>query len=366
MDTQPDYTREEAVVLLPCQAAAIASIRQQATALEPGAMDTIRQIFHMSNIDISRLDEVKANIRDHAHIALHFHPDRPAGDGTVASALLRDGIYRNQFETGISNGLIAAFRGSPRDIWENSLFNDAYADTDVGLACRPKYGALDLTKYMDGPAPRFGSCYFLLKPTVSTRATYTFGGSQATPKYLGTIENLDAILAAILEESFTRDFMLGISGVRPTQIIELLCDLSEPATPDVASPSRNLDHMIEAQIHGDIRLARDVDTLVIDQAFQKNEVGRQLEQIGRKYGFPVRYHRGFELDVESIPSDFRGPSMPSLGRRISTNGVVNTAMIGLAAQDLSKNPQKWADRGTYSEVLQELKLMWHVLVRHGV
>ncbi|NMM52744.1 DUF3626 domain-containing protein [Paenibacillus aquistagni] len=27
---------------------------------------------------------------------------------------------------------------------------------------RPNYGALDLKLHLDGPAPRFGSCYFLL------------------------------------------------------------------------------------------------------------------------------------------------------------------------------------------------------------
>jgi hypothetical protein len=31
--------------------------------------------------------------------------------------------------------------------------------------------------YPDGPAPRFGSCFFLLRPNVAKRSTFTFGGS---------------------------------------------------------------------------------------------------------------------------------------------------------------------------------------------
>jgi hypothetical protein len=31
--------------------------------------------------------------------------------------------------------------------------------------------------YPGGPAPRFDSCFFLLRPNVSKRSTFTFGGS---------------------------------------------------------------------------------------------------------------------------------------------------------------------------------------------
>ncbi|EFY84800.1 hypothetical protein MAC_09163 [Metarhizium acridum CQMa 102] len=318
-----------------------------------------------SSIEYFKLHQAGKEVRNRARIALHFHPDRPVGDGTVASALLEDGLYRNQFETGISSGLVAAFRGSPRDQWENSLFEDAYSDHRVSLAHRPKYGALDLANSVDGPAPRFGSCYFLLKPAVSKKSAFTSGGSQDAPKLRGTLDLFAPILQALLEESFTRDFMLGISGIRPPQVVDRLCNLYGAADTRSASPSRNLDHIIEAQIHGDIRLARDVDTLVVDGGSRSTGIGRCLEGIGRKYKFTVQYYQGFKLDVQSVPLDFRGPSMPSLARRVNKDGFVDTAAIGLAVQHLARSPHAWADRGTYSEVLQELKLLLHVLVRYG-
>ena len=42
---------------------------------------------------------------------------------------------------------------------------------------RPKYGSLELVRFPDGPAPRFGSCYFVLRG-VGPRTSITFMGSE--------------------------------------------------------------------------------------------------------------------------------------------------------------------------------------------
>ena len=68
----------------------------------------------------------------------------------MAEALLEEGIYRNQFETGISAGGLSAFAGGPRDTWERTLFGGAYHTDDVTASERPKYGALELVRYSDG------------------------------------------------------------------------------------------------------------------------------------------------------------------------------------------------------------------------
>ncbi len=51
--------------------------------------------------------------------------------------------------------------------------------------------------------------------------------------------------------------------------------------------------------------------------------------------------------------------MPSLARRIARNHCIDANIIGSAVVDLKCNPLSWSDRGTYEEVLQELKLLWH-------
>lgn len=364
--------------LHPFQAAAVANIKAQAVALRPDALDTISHIFRMSNVPIETLADVRRAIAQHARIALHFHPDRPSRSGhTVVEALLEDGRYKNQFETGISNGLVATQLGGPRDDWERSLFSGAYHGSSVpdtaenvfDPALRPKYGALDLVRNSDGPAPRFGSCYFLLRPEVSSRSTFTYGGSQAAPKDVGTIDEFDAILAALLEECFTRDTALGVDNVRPKGMLELIKGLSKSTLVQAdykRLPSRNLDHLIEAQIHGHVLLSRDVEALVVDPSFFfRGDTGSLLKILSETYGFPLLFHHGFQMQAERCPGDFRGPTMPSLAARVAYKGTVDVQAIGEGVRSLVTDAEQWADRGTVAEVLQELKLLWHVLVRYG-
>jgi hypothetical protein len=116
-------------------------------------------------------------VRSRARIVLHFHPDRfGLKSVTVAEALLEDGVYRNQFETGLSSGSVSAFPGGDRDAWENALFGSAYHAEGETSSERPKYGALELVCYSDG----------------------TFMGSEdprATER-LGTIGRMHSVMAA--------------------------------------------------------------------------------------------------------------------------------------------------------------------------
>ena len=97
------------------------------------------------------------NASERTHVVVHFHPDRFGFRGTtVAEALLKEGVYRNQFETGLSSGSMSAFPGGERDRWENTLFGGVYHAQAVTGSERPKYGALELVRYADGPIPRLG------------------------------------------------------------------------------------------------------------------------------------------------------------------------------------------------------------------
>lgn len=354
--------------LAPCQRQAIENIRAEAIALRTDSQFTLSHIFRMSNLSDSDILKTKEIVQTHARVVLHFHPDRPAGGRLVAQALLEEGIYKSQFETGISNGLVSMQPGGPRDEWERHLFHGAYQMEGVEASQRPRYGALDLMRNADGPAPRFGSCFFILKPHMTACSTFTFGGSQDKPKYQGTADELDAILGALMEESFTRDFALGVDNIRPGQLYERLGSLKDDYGDSYANgkASHNLDHVIEAQIHGEVQLERDVEALVVDPAFRNTAVGQHLCEIATKYGFPIKYHGGFALKVDQIPADFRGPTMPSLARRVAGDGaVVDTACLGRAVQSLNDNPDLWSDRGTLADELQEIKLLWHVLVKYG-
>ncbi|KPV56617.1 hypothetical protein QJ48_26655 [Paenibacillus sp. A3] len=332
------------------------------------ARKSIGEILRMSNIGWETFEAAVAKLLTHARVALHFHPDRPTADmKSVAQALLEQGIYKSQFETRISNGSVSAYPGGARDLWEKGLFGGAYHLEGVTDHQRPKYGALHCMLHPDGPSPRFGSCYFLLSPKVSRRCTYTYLDSHQDPKEKGTYDEFDDILAAVLKDAFFQEYALGEKDLTPRKWIDhLLHHLEGPLKdPSKREPRRNLNHYIEAQVHGDIDLKDDVEVLVADPSFQGTYIGERLEQLCSKYSIALYWHMGFAMRVDEVPADFRGPAMPSLAKRIARNDEIDASVIGAAVNDLKRNPARWSDRGDYEEVLQELKYMWHILVRFG-
>jgi hypothetical protein len=332
------------------------------------AKAAINHILKMSNIPNQLFEQAIGHLKANARIGLHFHPDRSdASMKSIAEALLEQGIYKSQFETLLSNGSVSAYPGGERDLWEKELFGGAYHLEGITNNQRPKYGALNVMLHPDGPAPRFGSCYFLLSPKVSYRSTYTYLDSHQKPKEKGTYEEFDLIMAALLEETFIREFAIGERNLTPAKLIHHLLfnlekDIEDPASKEA---NRNLNHYIEAQIHGDISLREDVEVLVADPSFKGTHIGDILEQICLKYSIQLFWHMGFVLKADEVPADFRGPSMQSLAKRIAQHHSIDANIIGSAVMDLKSNPQSWSGCGTPEEVLQELKLLWHVLVRYG-
>jgi hypothetical protein len=114
-----------------------------------------------------------------------------------------------------------------------------------------------------------------------------------------------------------------------------------------------------------VLLAEQVDVLVADPSFQGTDTGRVLEALCQQYEIACDWHAGFELEAKDVPGNFRGPTMPSLALRTAAAGKLDAAVIGAAVRHLRQDPAAWSDRGSESEVLQELKLLWQVLVRFG-
>lgn len=350
------------------QQLALEHITNYAKRYKEESTQTIHHILKMSNTSRQTYEAALAKLKSHARIALHFHPDRPDPTlKTVAEALLEQGVYKSQFETLLSNGSVSAHHGGARDLWEEELFGGAYQIEASSNSERPKYGALHLMLHPDGPAPRFGSCYFLLSPRVCYRSTFSYLDSHLNPKEMGTYAEFDMIMAALLQDAFVNEFALGEYPLTPRKVIEhFLFNLEKPfANPEQRDPQRVLNQYIEAQIHGDVSLKEDVEILVADPSFKNTATGRTLVAICAKYSIDLYWHMGYALLTDEVPLDFRGPTMPSLARRIAQNHVIDASLIGSAVMELTRNPDAWRDRGSYEDVLQECKLLWHVLVKYG-
>ncbi|MGK5444398.1 DUF3626 domain-containing protein [Micromonospora sp. URMC 105] len=358
------------VVLTPAQSAALRHVRAVALRDRPAALATIAR--HLAGSGARhRPEQVIAAIAGGGGLTVNFHPDRLLADGrTVAEALAEEGVYRSQFVTGISNGGLTAYPGGDRDRWEERLFGGAYQAPGVRPDERPVYGGLNLLDHPDGACPRFGSCHLRLRPEVLGRATLCFGDSHLGPKDFGTVDVTEPVLAALLAVTAGTGASLGVAGMDTARLVATLLRRGERRAWVPGAFGRALDDYVEAQVHGGVDLARDVEAIVVDPSFRDTDSGRSLARIAHRCGVALLFHPGFALPVEDVDPDFRGPAIPALAARVHAEfgmpgAPVDAALIGRAAASVVREPQRWADRGPIAGTLQHLKQLWHVLVRFG-
>ena len=343
---------------------AIDYIKTYAQERQDSAKAFIRHVCTMSDIDDGQLEQLKELIRTKARLGVHFHPYRLNKDlKTVLELLVDDGMYKNQFETQLSNGSLTAYKGGKRDVWENTLFGQIYENHEVPLSDHPKYGALDLLQHSDGPSPRFGSCFLVLKPHLTNYTTFSYLDSYSNPKEKGTIQYFDELLASLLVECFERSYAIGEKKIRPHQLVKKIIDcLNSTDQSYKRTPKRNLNHYIEAQIHTPIDLKKDVDLLVVDACYKRTEFESLLHQLSEKYAVELKWNLGFELLASEVPPHFRGNKMPELAKKIAEKGKINAYVLGKMEQ---KYRAERMDENILNGKLQYLKYLWHILVQYG-
>ena len=252
-------------------------------------------------------------LADDLRVTLNFHPDRLVDGVLVLAALARDGVYRSQFETGTSNGGLTAYPGGDRWRWESRIFGGAYDEAPADH--RPRYGALNFRRKPAGGAPRFGSAHLRLNEQTLRRTTFCYPDSVFEPEHFGVADRMALIERA---EADRRDA---------------------------------LDDYIEAQVHGSVRLDRDVEALVLDPCFR----GTDVEAIALTLPCPIEWHHGFRLRTDELRRhpDYRGPHIVSLGLDLAVAEHLDARIIGDAART-----------GAYDE--QMLKRVWHYVARFGI
>jgi hypothetical protein len=243
-------------------------------------------------------------------VTLHFHPE------TVVAALVRDGRYRSQFETGTSNGGLTAHPGGDRWRWESRIFGGAY--DEVPPDRRPVYGSLNLHRRDVGASPRFGSAHLRLRQHVLPRTTFCFPDSFLEPTAFGVAGGLGAIAAARACRGPDED---------------------------------PLDDYVEAHVHGPVRMDADADALVLDPCYR----GTAVERAAAALPFPTEWHRGFRLDTDELcrHEEYRGREYLELGLALARDGHLDGHVIGEARASGAYDPQA-------------LKRVWHYVARYGL
>lgn len=342
--------------LTTAQRAALAHVRERAVTARAEALTRLRDVP-----DVAALLELVAV---HGRVTLNFHPDRLLADGrTVAESLAADGVYRSQFETGVTNGSRTAFLGGDRDRWEQDLFGGAYQAPGVLPGERPRYGGLNLLRHPDGACPRFGSCHVRLRPHVNARCTVTVGDSHLGPADAGTLDAFEAVLAGYVTRARQTGTTLGRPGADPLAVLRELA-----GTATAAGPGRALDDYLEVQVHGRVDLAADAEALVLDPSFQGTRSGDLLTDLAARCGLALEWHAGFELTPAEVGPDFRGPAIPPLAAAVCERYArhsFDAALVGRAAADMLRDPSAWAVHGTPDDLLQYVKQLWHTLNHAG-
>lgn len=249
-------------------------------------------------------------------VTLNFHPDRttPAAPGTtVLEALAEDVVYRSQFVTGTGNGGLTAYPGGDRWTWESRIFGGVYDKAPA--EARPVYGALNHRRRPFGGAPRFGSAHLRLRAGVLARSTFCYPDSCTSP---------------------SRFAVAGTVGS--------LVRIADGDDQDA------LDDYVEAQVHGPVRLDRDVAAVVLDPCYRSTAV----EDAARRLPCALEWHAGFRLTVGELRalSGYRGPEIVASGASIAVAGRLDPGVLGEAAASGRYDPQV-------------VKRVWHCLARFG-
>ncbi|RCK69484.1 DUF3626 domain-containing protein [Desertihabitans brevis] len=245
-------------------------------------------------------------------VTVHFHPDRLVAGLPLLAVLARTGRYRSQFETGTSNGGLTAHPGGDRWRWEQRMFGHAY--DDAAPSERPVYGSLDHRRRDVGGSVRFGSAHLVLAEAVLDRTTFCWPDSTFEPVDFGTARRMR------------------------------LSELADAADVD------RLDDYVEAHVHGQLLLDRDVEAVVLDPSYR----GTEVEAAATGLPVPVRWHSGLRLSVDELTrrADYRGSEVVRVGREVAEDGWLDARLVGRAAARGRHDPQL-------------LKRLWHCVARFG-
>ncbi|MGI9627885.1 MAG: DUF3626 domain-containing protein [Longimicrobiales bacterium] len=330
----------------------------------------LTQALSRNDVPEAVYDEALVTVRTQGRVVLAFHPERVGESGnTVAEGLATDGAYKNQFETGLSSGSTSAVPGGRRDEWERRLFGGAYHAPGVESLERPKYGALSLVRHADGPCPRFGSSYLVLRPEVSSRCSFTPQGSQeeSAQDHTGTLSSFDPVMVGVADHMQEHAAPFGVEKLGLREFLDAMAGQLPIVPPRMPADQlgRALDSFVEAQVHGPIDLKRDVESMVIDSSFHGTPTGHVLRELSSGLGIPLNWHPGFTLEATEFPQTFRGFPTRRVADRVASGGVVNAPILGAGQNDFVRNPGGWGEFGTKSEVLTSFRRVWHFLVLSG-
>jgi len=220
-------------------------------------------------------DAALAWIRDEAPTVIHIDL------AEYGLKLAADTNYRNQFETDTSRGCLSH---ETRKRWESDLFGDAYSGASAVDRC--KYGVLNVTNDPQGvrKCSSYGSSYLLLR---NVRLRTTFAARDSGGIHISELATVD-YYAHVLEKYTDEELRAAVEvGTRQT----------------LGRDSEVISQYKEAQIHGEIRLAENVEVIMAHPSLRTERHKDMLKQLSERCQAPVVWieadARTCDLSLES-------------------------------------------------------------------
>ena len=253
------------------------------------------------------LDRCLAYIRDEAPVIIHLTEQ-------CLGFLVKDTHYRSLFETSTGGGGINT---TSRRQWERSMFGPAYDRCSAFQ--RPKYGCVNITGDIEGvkPARHYGDLHMILKKSIRHRCTFfdkDTGGfdshNMAAASGFTAAYRLSGMPASATSLATARYYAHVLEGYTDEEIKSIL-NLS-----GVGGGQSKCQMYKEAQIHGPVCLATDIEALSVPGresdaskdlknmvcAFQK-KAGCSVLWQGDLLGQDNRKQRPQAVPFGSLPTD---------------------------------------------------------------
>ena len=252
--------------LKPHQRKALRHVAKEAERSSHASMVNLSERWDKEGLrNICNLETVLKFIRDRAQLIIHVNL------GSALKFLARDTHYRNQFETNTSGGTL---NHSKRKTWENRLFAGHYDNSSAFDRC--KYGVLNIVHDLHGirKCKQYGRSYMVLKE-VRLRATFASKDSANSDVKLATCQHYAHVLRTY-------------STPELKAVAEVASGLKK-----WGCASTMINHYKEVQIHGPIRLDRNVEVLCAHPSELNDETRKLLQEFGNRH----------KVNVIEIPSE---------------------------------------------------------------
>jgi Protein of unknown function (DUF3626) len=210
--------------------------------------EQVKQLWKKYGYDTATFDLLKDHIKN-IPLIIHFSFD------SLCTFFENDTKYRNCFE--IRNHGRDSFREHVEDFLFNRIYGLVPAEHKV------KYGCLNLylAKHGVTSASGYGDAYMIVKNDVKDRVSFVVGDSFQKPQHIATFKYFDHILLS-LHESTVNNMVKVISN-------QTFIDDTYP--------------YVEAQIHGNVIFARDIECLMLPIRYKNNEKLKHIKHL--KYDF---------------------------------------------------------------------------------